>query len=660
MRDTNLRDCPVRMRRMKVIGDFMITGDKRTVIRNVPKVKNGVIGFFVKAGERLTDSSMNTKYRGEGTWVGMVNDVVTRLEIIDSQVKRIVVRSLMDSATLSLRLSTLIKELRLVPLPETILSDTLYYLNPHGHITVSPIAMKDCICMELDSSLEIPDLDELEAKDWEIKIDATTVKVIYNEPIDDDRNRQITIISETFMGRDWAPELTPSDLAWSKSKSFPNYCKGESCSMYDIFEDIKINPDSKHMSSIISRMDIDEFVIANYSLASLKKCFSDLVYRREATKTQQLERLLKKEQDEREALVDLDFDEDDLLDLQDFADGEFGNQGDDIYIDTLEKNFRREEESEEDILDDEDEHDQDEDMGTKVEETFEDGNWEVSKEKLESIAYLLYEDTSAGEEEELSFFESQRQMPSENMFWSDVLEVVKAEQGGERILSSFCQTGEVASDLSLISHAAFFVSLMAGKNLFSDYVKLLSPEVEKSVSMSSRDPVVSEQDSSAHIVSLHQKISDLENTIPTVDGYVQNLLIKKKEELIVQLESYEERDRIYQPVEISYYEYMSCLLEVLKKEGIYDKSDQSSDLEIQSTMLIGFVLESAIARNKYKQVSDSDLSVMRTRIWDRVFSSSFNRFISIGLSCTVEVKKNGERVCIYMPRGSDLEVIVEL
>jgi hypothetical protein len=525
---------------------------------------------------------------------------------------------------------------------------------------VSTIALKDCVCIEIEKELEVPDLDNLKNKEWDVMIDGTTLKVVYLEPIDDDRNRNVTILSETFMGRDWSPELTSSDLSWTRSRSFSKFCRGEGCSIYDVLEDIKVNPDSKHMSSIISRMGVDEYTLSHFSLQALKKSLKSYIISREASKLQKLDHEKKGKEDERNALAELDFNEEDVENLRAFAEGEEDDKLGNSYVDALASRFAHDDVEDEPMLEDESIADRDEEWDDDPFDSLNDANWDVSKERLESIAYLLYEEGEGDAYEELSQFEAQREMPKENVFWSDLLDLVKAEKDGESIIASICGGTAVSSGKSLLSHAAFFISLVCDQNVFSDHVKSLSTDTEKTVSMSSRDPIVNEDDIPRHIEGLHQKISSLANTIPSVEGYVKALLERKKEELEIQLEGYESQD-LNQPMEeISYYEYMSSLLLALKTQSIYDKSDQTSDLEIQSTMLISHVLETSIAKNKYKQISDSDLSLMRSRIWDRVFSPSFNRFMSIGLSCVIEVKKENKRVCIYMPRGSLNEVTVEL
>jgi len=380
----------------------------------------------------------------------------------------------------------------------------------------------------------------------------------------------------------------------------------------------------------------------------------------EATKLQQIKNIVSMSKKEVEALKDIEINESEFESFMHFGEDESDSLLISTKLHSMFSRFIDDDEQEEHLHDVETSEDKLDVHEGEDEELAKASGWDVSRESIETAMAMFTDQHPDDERQDLANFEMMRLMPKENQFWADLVSVVKAERDGPKIIEAICKDSSPDKGLSLLSHAAFFMSLVAKQNLFHDAVADLPQDVESSVSMSTRE--IDKDDENFVIVqqTLQKKISDLLNAIPNTEGYVKELLTKKLNDLQLQLDAYETEAEKHEAVEVSYYEYMAELLVQLAKENMFNASDKTHELESQSVMLISHVLSVAIELNKFHQVSDSDLASMRIRMWDRVFTPAFNRYISIGLRCYIEVRKNGQRVCAHMPGFPEKHIIVDL
>jgi hypothetical protein len=500
--------------------------------------------------------------------------------------------------------------------------------------------------------MDIPDFQKLLTKEWEVEIENTSLKLYYNEEIGDNKIRKITLLSETFTSRDWSPELTPHDLEWTGSKTFRNYCRGMPCSAFEILTDLGVTPDSKYTSDVLSRMQEVDLEVGNFNFSQMGKNLKHYILLHMASKVQLM--AYKKGESEK---AKLDTYETNISDEEVAGLLELGETG--IGVDLTMLDWAEEVQEFDDRkntgnaflesmkLDERDTTDV-----QSMDEELEDVQWQSDTKAIESMAEMFFEldmdEYNLSEQD----FETIIQMPVENQYWLDVTTMSKSETSGQEILESICRGVKVNEDSFLISHCAFFVSLAARENVYSKHRKPPSSQLEQSISMSTRDPMVAKEDIDHHLEDLRRKLSEINESMKICQGYVREILSKKRDELLAQIEAYDNNaDEVYTD-EINYYEFMDRLIRELKEKKIWDKTDQSSELEVLATLLISDVIESTIEKNRVKMISDLDLNSVRSRIWDRVFSGVLVRHIANAFSLSIEVWKGDKSLYCHVPRLS--------
>jgi hypothetical protein len=643
LRDRPLHSCPNRAKKLKIICDFVMTQSKERALADIPRVRQGLIGFFLQAQERQVGPNRTTRFWGKGVWVGSVCGIPTRIDIMDDYVEMITIQSMHDTVSLSKRLLSLLGELRqqapLMPRRST----SLYYLNPKGHFLVSPLALSDCICVEVEPELAIPEMANLLEKPWDVEIDNTTVRVVCLEKVAGERDRKITLIGDTFTRRDWNPDLTPKDLKWTRSTTFQKYCSGDSAGMYEIIADLGLDMSKSYTKDVLSRAANKDQDIGVYSLSQLSNNLRSYIVSSEGSRAAQAEDLMSKVAGLEESNRVVEVDEADLEAILSFGEDQFANPAEEFdWADDGQEEWEKAHPEEtfvgqhEKVV-----RDQPKFLDQTEEDVLEDLQWSGTAELSENLAELFFDLDMDDSGISTRNFEILRQMPNENQYWLDLINTVKSETYGHSILESVWKQAPVKEEAFLVSHGAFFLSLITQRNLYSSGGGRSPSETEVSLSMSTRDPMVAKEDIQTHKIELHSKISDIDNSISTAQGYVLELLKKKKGELEVQLRAYEDNSSDFYDESIRYYDFMSQLLGKLREGGWYDKTEYSTELDTLVTLLLSDVLESSIERNKFKQISDSDLMTIRSRIWDRLYSSSLVRYISKALNISISVHKDG-------------------
>jgi len=637
-----LKDCPMRSRRIKVITDWLMNQDKASVIRDIPYAKNGVMGFFVKRQDRQWDSRGKVSYSGEGLWVGSVCDIPCRLEIKGRTLVRIHIKYLQDSVSLSKRLKLLCTELSLTPPEFPIPSKSYYYLNSKGHFIVSPIAVQDCFAVETNKDQEFPELEALIKKDWHVEISGSTIRLCYEEDIMQGDTKFVTIISDTFTSRDWSPQLTPKDLSWCKSRIFSSYCRGEGIMPHILLEELKIQPNREYMSNLLSRMSEQDHELGIYSLKALGQSLNNYIMLSRSHKDQQdayLEMIAKKKI---EGEIVYDIDESDFQNMLSFEepstdlfsmveswaeaveDEDNGNR----------KSKMREVQGSEDHLE-------------ITEADLEEAEWTMDNRLVEEIADLFF--TTDLEDFNISYmeFDLLKSMPLENLFWNEIILMAQSETQGHHVIEMMSQNKKPSKCKGFLSHVAFYFSLALNQNLYKAETNDSPSESDVGLVTSTKDPILSGEDAEKHLNELETTISQIDDVLEGLPEGPREILRKKRKELVLQREAYQNmsEDTIFP--DIQYWDFMDSLIRQLKEHDIWDKSALTSDLESLVTLLLSQCLEESIAMNRMRMIADSDLNQMRVRIWDRMVSTNLMRYITLSFSLSAGYKYKGRLLYEY-------------
>jgi hypothetical protein len=299
-----------------------------------------------------------------------------------------------------------------------------------------------------------------------------------------------------------------------------------------------------------------------------------------------------------------------------------------------------------------------EDFG--IDSDIQDFQWSNETKMVEELAELFFSVDLDDVGQSYKDFNFIKMMPLENQFWLDIVSMVEAEPKGPSILNKLNNGMTLTDNDYLMSQSAFFISICVGKNLFSSKQSKLTSQAESSMGTSTRDPIVSEEDIESHIRDLTKKIREIDESLSVVTGFAKEFLEKKKTELDVQLKAYQDNTVDHIIPDLNYYVFMDTLLRKLKEDGIYDKTDQSSELEVLSTLLISDVIESSLVMNRNKMLSDNDMNNIRVRIWDRVVNTSFIRHISNAMNTGIELVIKGKDVYEHYPKYSSRTIEISI
>lgn len=635
--DMTLKDCPMRSRRIKVISDWLMNQDKAAIIRDIPYAKNGVMGFFIKRQDRKWDSKGRISYTGEGVWVGSVCDVPCRLEIKGRTLVRIQIKYLQDSVSLSKRLKLLCTELSLTPPEFPIASKSYYYLNSKGHFIVSPIPVQDCFAVETNKDQDFPELESLIKKDWHVEISGSTIRLCYEEDIMQQDIKYVTIISDTFTSRDWSPQLTPRDLSWTKSNLFPSYCRGEGIMPHVLLEELAIQPNREYMSNLLSRMSEQDHELGIYSLKALGQSLMNYIMLSKSHRDQQdayLEMMAKKKI---EGEVVYDIDEKDFADMigfeepmtelfstvESWAEAVEKEEGD-----SESRKLRKLDGSSDEL---------------EITETdLEEEEWTMDNRLVEEISDLFF--TTDLEDYNVSYmeFDLLKSMPLENLFWNEIVLMSRSESCGEKVLMCMTENRKPSSRDGFLSHVAFYFSLACMQNLYKPETRDSPSESDIGLVTSTKDPILTGEDAEKHLEELERTISQIDDVLEGLPEGPREILRKKRKELVLQREAYQNmsEDTIYP--EIQYWDFMDSLIRQLKEHEIWDKSALTSDLEALVTLLLSQCLEESVSMNRMRMIADSDLNQMRVRIWDRMVSTNLMRYITLAFSLSAGFKYKGK------------------
>lgn len=656
LKDAKLSDVPVRTRKFKVMLDYVLNNDKKTVIRDIPLIKLGVIGFFIKKQPTKMGTDGKIIYYGVGTWVGQVCGTSVKLDILGQELKSITVSILQDTVNLSKRLQILMRDLRLKPSKKPMTSKSLYYLNSKGHLSVSPIAIQDCVPIELDSTLRIVEFEEVLNREWRFVMERTTLRLCLIEVGKDGREFFVTLLSDTFSSRDWNPSMTPSKMDWTKSKIFPSYCRGEPIRPLDLLEELKLVPDSTYMLNLLSRMGENDVILGKYSMRELGECINRRVVLTKAKEIQKeayMENLMN-EMRESSKTTNINPEEmEEMLNFEVPMSEQISDLGKWASVMVLEDDSK---ESWADIV----ELEESENVNGGDDEEIEEAEWKIEDSILEEISDMFFKADLEDMNIEYSEFELMKDMPEENSFWDDIIKMCESESDGPEILDSIMSAELKRPDMRLLSQSAFYFSLALRKNLYPIPQDQMTSEQESLMSRETSEKIYSKELLQSKIEELESEISQISDVLEGLPEVAKKILKDQLDIKMMRLSGLRGLDNDILHDNLNYWSFMDQIIRILKENEIWDKTDQSSDLETLITLLLSQCLESSVQNARLKFISENELNSIRTRVWDRIVSTTLMRLISSSFSLSTEFLLDGRVLFEYEPKFSSKSVTFRL
>jgi hypothetical protein len=450
--------------------------------------------------------------------------------------------------------------------------------------------------------------------------------------------------------------MTPSKMDWTKSKIFPSYCRGEPIRPLDLLEELGIVPDSTYMQNLLSRMSDQDIIMGKYSFKDIGDCISRRVLLTKAKEIQReayMENLMNEMREASKVTSILPEEMEEMLNFEMPLSDQILDIGKWASVMVLEEDTN---DSWADIVELEGE-------GESLrgeEEEIEDMEWKIEDSVLEEIADMFFRADLDDMNIEYTEFELMKDMPSENSFWDDIIKMCESESDGREIINSIINSELTRPNLKLLSQSAFYFSLSLNKNLYPVPHEQLTSEHESMMSRETSERIYSKEDLESRIKELEQEISQISDVLEGLPDVPKKILQTQLDIKNMRLSSLRGLDSDVIHGSMNYWSFMDQIIRILKANEVWDKSDQSSDLETLITLLLSQCLESSVQNARLKFISENELNSIRTRVWDRVVSTSLMRFLSSSFSLKSTFKHQGKVIYEFEPKFSSKEVVFDM
>lgn len=609
-------------RRLKIMRDFLVTGDLNDLILRIESLKRGVVGFF-SLRQDSQDSSGTHSYGGKGTWIGKVCGISCKVEMDEGIVTCVTIARLTDLIELSTAIRSLIQEfkLKLPDIPNRQSGDL--YLNERGQFESSRTVVKHSVGVILDRTLTVNVFDQMANYDWRVKIQDCKLKITCRHKRPSSRDPEFTILSDTFTSRDWDSTIFPID---PDDKLFTHWQQGTIASFKTLINATGLGISEDSMRTLLTKLwSRDQFHNGRYDVKALSLLIKQALIRRF---TDQVDRIVKERlQEEKSRLEKSDIDEQMIADLYTFEDP---------LEEIMEEIFLQEQEIASDSPESEEIDSQiiDDSVMDRLNEVFFSVSWTFQEEEMRR-----------------QLFKSA--MPLSNSFFSNILTWIDTE-GLSASLTEYLLNEKRARDLSqnLASppELRFILVLALQEKIPSSYsstgggaIETYS-EAEISLSSFSHDYLITKDKS-----ALEESISQLEALLPSVTGLLKDKFLKLLEKYRVELNAVNSVGEHLSLSFIGYWQFMDALLTALKDKHLWEKNIPEADILTLRTVLIADCMDMIMTQHRMEKISSIDKDEMCAVAWTEIVSSGLLKTISTGLNIQIEVSLNSQSIYYLSP-----------
>jgi hypothetical protein len=208
---------PNSLKKIKIMHDFLVSGDKDLCIRRIEFLKIGVLGFFSKR-----QGGYGTTRIGEGIWRGKICGSDCEISMEKNVCTRIRVKFISDSRSFGINLANLLSEFGL---SNGLECKSDLYLSAGGRMSTTDMNYKN-FRIWIDADMESMILSDLMSLEWDVELalNQNLRLVVYDSK--SSRVEKLTILSDSLTSRDWLPghSISLSDHVldrWAKGISCP-------------------------------------------------------------------------------------------------------------------------------------------------------------------------------------------------------------------------------------------------------------------------------------------------------------------------------------------------------------------------------------------------------------------------------------------------------
>jgi len=218
--------------KLKVFQDVLLNKGRWEIIGRIEKSRQGVIGYFSRR-----QSKQEMGYGGKGVWVGLINSVPCKIEMMNQEIESVTVRQLSDTRAQGKAIKGLIREFRLKYPKSGPKSRSFLYLPEYGELLRSNDRPENSIPFLIDRSFN-PDIKtKLLDQEWELDCDEGSVKLVFRETDANEKAVRYTILSESYGHTTWDPLLPAPDVP---DENFRNWCQGIPCKPVTLLEQLRL------------------------------------------------------------------------------------------------------------------------------------------------------------------------------------------------------------------------------------------------------------------------------------------------------------------------------------------------------------------------------------------------------------------------------------
>ncbi|AVD68666.1 replicase [Entoleuca phenui-like virus 1] len=218
--------------KLKIFQSFLKGESKWSLISKIEKSRQGVIGYFSKRQSRT-----NTGYKGEGIWIGLINNIPCKLIMFNREIHTVVVQRISDTSIQMKAIKNLIREFGLKYPKSGPKSESRLYIPEIGNVRYDEDRPENSAKLLVDKTFNPDVKTKILDQDWELDADDASLKLVFRTDAEGELNVRYTILSETYGHNCWDALLPAPDVP---DKNFQNWCHGIPCQPLTLLEQMMI------------------------------------------------------------------------------------------------------------------------------------------------------------------------------------------------------------------------------------------------------------------------------------------------------------------------------------------------------------------------------------------------------------------------------------
>jgi len=629
MLDTDISSLPSYGKKLKILREYLMNGDRNEILLDISSTKSGSLGFFSVRQKGVEGPNRKVFYTGKGLWVGEVSGIPCSIELFNDKVVLIKIKSLREMYSLSHGLRSLLDESRVSHEAFPDKSPDSLYIDTQGNFVVDRSAKQGYAPVVVDSTISSDNLNNFLKLDWDISLEGNTIRLFSIEFPKSKHPRKHTIISESLKIRDW-DTYTSTEFV-DDDKLFESWVRGLPFPINYIHDYLRISPNYRTIRDNLSQFRGQDSFGLNSRYSKVRFWQSYKIHLR--SQSEMIRSTLDKDLitgNEKSSGMQTTMELGEVMktDLAVFQEVMQSTTPLNIEQAILQQGLTQNWEDEEKI----------------------DANLlgEISEELLDDIVNLLMEETDFDKKNKLEREVSSLLMPLENNFFLSVDNLARSSGQFEVLLDLMkynLPIPPIGRNMKLIGSLSCLLSILTEVDLLGDPLQegddMILKELSEFETSFDERHVLTAQDLDNLSAEVDQLTQLVQSSPPLFKKRLEQVLRRK----IMELEFLKDQEiTVGNDVErLDYLVVLNHILEWSKDNKIWDKS-YLVDEDRMLTIFLSDCLERVMMLQRVNLISSQEVHKITTMIWTKVISKELLLAVSIGLSTKISIFLDSEEV----------------